>query len=199
MVFTLNHFWDKAGGFVDIATDLHEGVGLTLREVRRRPVEDSPYAGANAVAALCLARLHALTGNDDYRLHHDELMTAFAGAASRYGPVFAGTYHLAAELWIHPRRRSSSSVLVRIRGSGNCRRRRAERTPRGRPYSSSLAMTRTCPRPSNRCSRPRRPRRVPWRSCAKDRSALRRHRIQRDCGRSSRPAERDRNPDRLQP
>ena len=102
MVFTLNHFWDKAGGFVDIATDLHEGVGLTLREVRRRPVEDSPYAGANAVAALCLARLHALTGNDDYRLHHDELMTAFAGAASRYGPVFAGTYHLAAELWIHP-------------------------------------------------------------------------------------------------
>src|SRR5438093_12126927 len=29
-------------------------------------------------------------------------MTAFAGEASRYGPVFAGTYHLAAELWIHP-------------------------------------------------------------------------------------------------
>src|SRR2546425_8042259 len=59
MVFTLNHFWDTAGGFTDIATDLHEGVGLTLREVHRRPVEDSPYAGANAVAALCLARLHA--------------------------------------------------------------------------------------------------------------------------------------------
>src|SRR6266704_3280020 len=61
MVFTLAHFWDKAGGFVDIATDLHDNVGLTLKEVRRRPVEDSPYAGANAVAALCLARLHALT------------------------------------------------------------------------------------------------------------------------------------------
>ena len=102
MVFTQNHFWDKAGGFVDIASDLHDSVGLTLREVRRRPVEDSPYAGANAVAALCLARLHALTGNDDYRLHHDELLTAFAAEASRYGPVFAGTYHLAAELWIHP-------------------------------------------------------------------------------------------------
>src|SRR5438445_748618 len=25
-----------------------------------------------------------------------------AGPASRYGPVFTGTYHLAAELWIHP-------------------------------------------------------------------------------------------------
>ncbi len=109
MVFALNHFWDKAGGFVDIATDLHDNVGLTLKEVRRRPVEDSPYAGANAVAALCLARLHALTGNDDYRLHHDELMTAFAGEASRYGPVFAGTYHLAAELWIHP---SAEVVLL---------------------------------------------------------------------------------------
>src|SRR5438876_3428131 len=45
MVFTLAHFWDKAGGFVDIATDLHDNVGLTLKEVRRRPVEDSPYAG----------------------------------------------------------------------------------------------------------------------------------------------------------
>ncbi len=102
MVFTLKHFWDKSGGFVDIATGLHEGVGLPVREVRRRPVEDSPYAGANAVAALCLQRLHALAGNDDYRLHHDELMVSFAGEASRYGPVFAGTYHLAAELWIHP-------------------------------------------------------------------------------------------------
>src|SRR2546426_11290376 len=29
-------------------------------------------------------------------------MVWFAGDASRYGPVFAGTYHLAAELWIHP-------------------------------------------------------------------------------------------------
>jgi len=102
MSFTLKHFWDKAGGFVDIAADLHEGIGVPLREVRRRPVEDSPYAGANAVAALCLQRLHALTGNDEYRLRHDELMMAFAGEASRYGPVFAGTYHLAAELWIHP-------------------------------------------------------------------------------------------------
>src|SRR5439155_1346667 len=31
------------------------------------------------------------------------------GEASRYGPVFAGTYHLAAELWIHP---SAEVVLL---------------------------------------------------------------------------------------
>src|SRR5439155_5669694 len=49
-----------------------------------------------------LQRLHALTGNDEYRLRHDELLISFAGEAGRYGPVFAGTYYLAAELWIHP-------------------------------------------------------------------------------------------------
>ena len=102
MTFALKHFWDRAGGFVDLASDLHEGDGLTLREIRRRPFEDSPYAGANPVAALALQRLHALTGNDEYRLRHDELLISFAGEAGRYGPVFAGTYHLAAELWIHP-------------------------------------------------------------------------------------------------
>ena len=101
MVFVLKHFWDSAGGLVDVATDLREADGLLLREIRRRPFEDSPYAGANPVAALCLQRLHALTGNDEYRLRHDELLMAFAGEASRYGPVFAGTYLLAAELWVH--------------------------------------------------------------------------------------------------
>jgi len=102
MTFTLKHFWDRAGGFTDLSLDIHEGDGLPLREIRRRPFEDAPYAGANPVAALCLQRLHALTGNDEYRLRHDELLISFAGEASRYGPVFAGTYHLAAELWVHP-------------------------------------------------------------------------------------------------
>src|SRR5256886_12500832 len=45
MEFTLKHFWDRSGGFVDIAADLHEGVGLPVREVRRRPVEDSRTRG----------------------------------------------------------------------------------------------------------------------------------------------------------
>ncbi len=103
MGIALKHFWDvDRKGFWDLSPDLHEGDGLSLREVRRRPIEDSPYAGANAVAALCLQRLHALTGNDDYRLHHDELMMAFAGEAHRYGPLFTGTFHLVAELWVHP-------------------------------------------------------------------------------------------------
>jgi uncharacterized protein YyaL (SSP411 family) len=104
MAYTLKHFWDSDHpGFVDLADDVRGGAELTLREVGRRPLEDSPYAGANAAAALCLQRLHALTGNDDYRLHHDELMIGFAGEAGRYGALFCGTYFLAAELWLHPR------------------------------------------------------------------------------------------------
>jgi len=104
MAFALKHFWDSDHpGFVDLADDVRQGSEVSLREIRRRPLEDSPYAGANAVAALCLQRLHALTGNDDYRLHHDEIMMSFAGEASRYGPLFCGTYFLAAELWLHPR------------------------------------------------------------------------------------------------
>ena len=102
MTFALKHFWDRAGGFVDLALDIHAKDGLPLREIRRRPFEDAPYAGANPVAALGLQRLHALTGNNEYRRHHEELMNSFAGEASRYGPVFGGTYHLAAELWNHP-------------------------------------------------------------------------------------------------
>ena len=104
MAFTLKHFWDQERkGFVDLAKELHEGNELSLTEIRRRPLEDSPYAGANPVAALCLQRLHALTGNDDYRLHHDQVILASAGEAARYGPIFCGTYFLAAELWLHPR------------------------------------------------------------------------------------------------
>ncbi len=104
MTYALKHFWDpEHPGFVDLADDARQDAELSLREIGRRPLEDSPYAGANAVAALCLHHLHALTGNDDYRLHHDELMITFAGDAARNGALFCGTYFLAAELWLHPR------------------------------------------------------------------------------------------------
>ncbi len=102
MAFTLRHFWDgDHGGFLDLARDLHDGSDLAVLEIRRRPLEDSPYAGANAVAALCLQRLNALTGNDEYRLRHDELLMAFAGEAARHGAIFCGTYFFASELWVH--------------------------------------------------------------------------------------------------
>ena len=113
MDYALKHFWDaEPAGFTDLAEDVRVSAELSLREIRRRPVEDSPYAGANAVAALCLQRLHALTGNDDYRLHHDEIMMSFAGEAARHGPIFCGTFFLAAELSLHPR---AETVLLGAR------------------------------------------------------------------------------------
>ncbi len=103
MAFALKHFWLDHEGFADVADDVRQGAELGVREIRRKPVEDAPYAGANPVAALCLQRLHALTGNDDYRLHHDEILVASAGEGARHGPLFCGTLFLAAELWLHPR------------------------------------------------------------------------------------------------
>ncbi|HII40195.1 MAG TPA: thioredoxin domain-containing protein, partial [Thermoplasmata archaeon] len=126
MAFALKHFWDpQHPGFADLAEEAREAGTVSLREIRRRPLEDSPYAGANAVAAVCLQRLHALTGNDDYRLHHDEILVSFAGEAARYGPVFCGTYFLAAELWLHPR-----AEVVLLGSRENPRLRQLETTAR---------------------------------------------------------------------
>lgn len=73
-----------------------------LMEVKRKPIEDSPSPSSNGVAAIILQKLHHLTGNDDYRLHHDLMMRAFAGEAARMGGIFAGAFCHAAELWLHP-------------------------------------------------------------------------------------------------
>ncbi len=100
--FALDHFWDaRGGGFFDVTSSDGAG-GSPILSLKRKPVEDSPSPSANGVAGLVLQRLHHLTGNDDYRLHHDELIRAFAGEASRMGGIFGGAYFHAAELWLHP-------------------------------------------------------------------------------------------------
>ncbi|TLZ66024.1 MAG: thioredoxin domain-containing protein [Methanobacteriota archaeon] len=102
MRFALDHFWDaKGGGFFDVSAS--DGAGAnSILALKRKPVEDSPSPSANGMAGLVLQRLHHLTGNDEYRLHHDELIRAFAGEASRMGGIFGGAYFHAAELWLHP-------------------------------------------------------------------------------------------------
>jgi uncharacterized protein YyaL (SSP411 family) len=99
----LDRFWDpKGGGFFDLAEDGGPGPMPPALAARRKPIEDSPSPSANGVAGLVLQRLHHLTGNDEYRLHHDELVRAFAGDGERMGAIFGGAYFLAAELWLHP-------------------------------------------------------------------------------------------------
>ncbi|HTV60008.1 MAG TPA: thioredoxin domain-containing protein [Verrucomicrobiae bacterium] len=83
-----------AGGFFDRARDAAPMGGL---DVRRKPLQDSPTPGANAVAAIVLDRLYSFTGN---RLYHDwaeKTLEAFAARIPQYG-LFASTYALAAVL-----------------------------------------------------------------------------------------------------
>ena len=102
MGVALDRFWDpKGGGFYDLAKDSVQDAASVLA-LKRKPVEDSPSPSSNGVAAGVLLKLHHLTGNDEYRARHDELIRAFAGEASRMGGIFGGAYFRAAELWLHP-------------------------------------------------------------------------------------------------
>jgi uncharacterized protein YyaL (SSP411 family) len=82
------------GGFFDRAKDAAPMGGL---DVRRKPMQDSPTPGANAVAAIVLDRLYALTGEKLYRDWAEKTLEAFVGLVPQYG-LFAATYGLAALL-----------------------------------------------------------------------------------------------------
>ena len=84
------------GGFFDRARDAAPMGGL---DVRRKPMQDSPTPGANAVAAIVLDRLYAFTGNKLYRDWAEKTLEAFVGLVPQYG-LFAATYGLAALLHV---------------------------------------------------------------------------------------------------
>ncbi len=68
-----------AGGLFDTATRAGEG----LLPARLKPVQDAPTPSANGVAALCLARLAAHTGQPTLIERRDALLRSFASAASQ--------------------------------------------------------------------------------------------------------------------
>lgn len=118
--FALAHFWDRQrGGFFDIAVKLHSSDGAAPLEQRRRPVEDSPTASPNGVAAVVLTKLAHLTGNEEYRTRRDEVVRSFAGEAARMGGLFGGTYFLAAEVFL---RDPAEVVIAGRRDSPETRR-----------------------------------------------------------------------------
>jgi uncharacterized protein len=82
------------GGFFDRAKDAAPMGGL---DVRRKPMQDSPTPGANAVAAIVLDRLYGFTGEKLYRDWAEKTLEAFVGLVPQYG-LFAATYGLAALL-----------------------------------------------------------------------------------------------------
>ena len=95
MKLTIEQFGDAdGGGFYDRAKDAAPMGGL---EVRRKPLQDSPTPGANAIGAIVLDRLYAFTGEKLYREWAEKTLEAFVGLVPQYG-LFAATYGLAALL-----------------------------------------------------------------------------------------------------
>jgi uncharacterized protein YyaL (SSP411 family) len=90
----LEKFADPAGGFFDRSSEAAPMGGL---DVRRKPLQDSPTPGANAVAIIVLDRLHDYTGNAAYRERAEATLAAFAGGVAEYG-LFAATFGLASVL-----------------------------------------------------------------------------------------------------
>jgi uncharacterized protein len=92
MRLAVERFGDSdGGGFFDRAKDAAMMGGL---DVRRKALQDSPTPGANAVAAIVLERLYALSGEGAYHAWAEKTLEAFAGRAPQYG-IFAATYGLA--------------------------------------------------------------------------------------------------------
>jgi uncharacterized protein YyaL (SSP411 family) len=74
------HWDDAKGGFFDVARDRS---GAAYLATPAKPVQDSPTPSANGVAALVLARLWAVTDDQDWRRLLDRQLATFGGAASQ--------------------------------------------------------------------------------------------------------------------
>ena len=83
MDYVLAHFTDPAGGFFD-TSDEHETL-LT----RPKGLQDNAVPSGNAMAALVLLRLGALTGEATYRDAAERTIATVAPVVSRYPAAFA--------------------------------------------------------------------------------------------------------------
>jgi len=91
----LGSYRDDAGAFLDRPVGAG-GEGALTRP--HRPIVDAPEPSGNAVAALTLLRLHALTDHEPYREAAGAVLRAFAGASRRLGTM-ATTYARAMDAW----------------------------------------------------------------------------------------------------
>ena len=93
----LKEFRDADGALLDTAPSLAQTAGSQAFGAKVKPFQDAPTPAGNAVAAIVLDRLDALTGNSAYREGAGALLASFAEAAPKYG-IFAGTYGQAVRL-----------------------------------------------------------------------------------------------------
>jgi uncharacterized protein YyaL (SSP411 family) len=88
----LERFYDATGGgFFDAEFDAG---AIGALSARRKPLQDSPTPSGNAVAAMVLLRLHALTGDAVYETRARETLETFAGVVEHFG-LYAASYGLA--------------------------------------------------------------------------------------------------------
>src|SRR5690606_14699242 len=83
----LERFRDEGGALLDRAPDAAGAVGAL--EEPHRPVVDAPAPAGNAVAALALLRLAALTHEEQWRGAALGILNAFGGTAQRVGAAAA--------------------------------------------------------------------------------------------------------------
>ena len=91
--------WDEpTGGFLDVAPARASMAYLTTPA---KPIQDSPTPSANGVAALVLARLWAVTDDQEWRRMLDRQLETFAGAAAHLG-LYGATVLRAVDWAVHP-------------------------------------------------------------------------------------------------
>jgi hypothetical protein len=97
----IQKFFDPtSGGFCDTELNTND-VNLGVLSTRRKPFQDSPTPAGNPMAAIALTRLHAYTGDGQYREKAQQTLELFAGMASQYG-IFGATYGIAAVYFQEP-------------------------------------------------------------------------------------------------
>ncbi len=85
----LERFQSDSGGFLDRPRDARSTISILERP--HLPIADAPAPSGNAVAALTLLRLAALTRDESYRDAGSNVLRAFAGSAPRL-TTSAATY-----------------------------------------------------------------------------------------------------------
>jgi uncharacterized protein YyaL (SSP411 family) len=93
-------YWDpEEGGLFDTASGRSDQAGLL--PARAKPVQDTPTPSANGVAGVVALRLHALSGQPEWRERATAVLAAFAGRAAELG-IYAASYLLAVDWHLNP-------------------------------------------------------------------------------------------------
>ena len=89
-------FYDAMGdGFFD--TEKVEGA-IGALSARRKPLQDAPTPSGNAVAAMVMLRLAALSGDDAYHACAEDTLEAFAGVVEHFGLHYGQIAYIAKSL-----------------------------------------------------------------------------------------------------